>query len=148
MADSTDLVATPRVENPVVEQQRDSDEAYHTVAKNPDVEQQKKEGKSKSPSPSQTLDIQEEPFEFEDAPDGGVKAWLVAAGGSAIFFCCLGFANSFGTFEQYYLTHQLKQRSPDAIAWIGSLSVYMQFASGMLGGPLFDRFGAAVSTPS
>ncbi|CCC07207.1 hypothetical protein SMACR_08588 [Sordaria macrospora] len=148
MADSTDLVATPRVENPVVEQQRDPDEAYHTVAKNPDVEQQKKEGKSKSRSPSQTLDIQEEPFEFEDAPDGGVKAWLVAAGGSAIFFCCLGFANSFGTFEQYYLTHQLKQRSPDAIAWIGSLSVYMQFASGMLGGPLFDRFGAAVIRPA
>lgn len=153
MTDSADLIATPRVENsaaehPAVEQQRDPAEA--TVAKHADIEQQQKEGESKSRSPSQTLDIEEEPLAFEDAPDGGVKAWLVAAGGSAIFFCCLGFANSFGTFEQYYLTHQLKERSPDAIAWIGSLSVYMQFASGMVAGPLFDRFGAAVSvhTPS
>lgn len=147
MTDAADLVAAPRVENPVAEHQRDPDKAHdtHNVTKNPDVEQQKKDGQSESQSPSQTLDIQEEPPAFEDAPDGGVKAWLVAAGGSAIFFCCLGFTNSFGTFEQYYLTHQLQQRSPDAIAWIGSLSVYMQFASGMLGGPLFDRLGVAVS---
>ncbi|PGH07253.1 hypothetical protein AJ80_08039 [Polytolypa hystricis UAMH7299] len=54
--------------------------------------------------------------EFGDAPDGGTEAWLVAAGGSAIFFCCLGFSNSFGTFQEYYMTHQLKGKSPDAIA--------------------------------
>lgn len=34
--------------------------------------------------------------ELEDAPDGGARAWLVAAGGAAIF-CCLGLSNSFGT---------------------------------------------------
>jgi hypothetical protein len=81
---------------------------------------------------------------FEEAPDGGTRSWLVAAGGCAIFFCCLGFANAFGTFEQYYLTHQLQGQSPEAIAWIGSLSAYLQFASGLIGGPLFDRFGAKV----
>lgn len=82
---------------------------------------------------------------LEKAPDGGTKAWLVAAGGFAFCFCCLGFSNSFGTLEQYYLTHQLRDESPDKIAWIGSLSAYLQFASGMVGGPLFDRYGAKVS---
>jgi hypothetical protein len=59
--------------------------------------------------------------EFGDAPDGGLKAWLVAAGGSAIFFCCLGFSNSFGTFVEYYMTNQLQGESLDNIAWIGSV---------------------------
>ncbi|RYP13808.1 hypothetical protein DL767_010587 [Monosporascus sp. MG133] len=66
------------------------------------------------------------------APDGGIEAWLVAAGGSALFFCCLGFSNSFGSFAEYYLRHQLIGDSPDKIAWIGSLSAFLQFAAGMV----------------
>lgn len=81
----------------------------------------------------------------EPAPDGGARAWTVAAGGSAILFCCLGFSNSFGAFEQYYLTHQLRGHSPDKIAWIGSISAFLQFAAGMVGGPMFDRYGSRVS---
>lgn len=81
----------------------------------------------------------------EPAPDGGARAWIVAAGGAAILFCCLGFSNSFGAFEQYYLTHQLQGHSPDKIAWIGSISAYLQFGAGMVGGPMFDRYGSRVS---
>jgi hypothetical protein len=84
------------------------------------------------------------PLNFGDTPDGGTRAWLVAAGGSTVFFCCLGFSNAFGVFEEYYLTHQLREESPNKIAWIGSLSTFVQFAAGVVGGPLFDRFGAWV----
>jgi hypothetical protein len=49
---------------------------------------------------------------LEAAPDGGARAWLVAAGGSSIFFACLGFSDAFGAFEEYYLTHQLSGQSP------------------------------------
>jgi hypothetical protein len=82
--------------------------------------------------------------DFENAPDGGTRAWLIAAGGASILFCCLGLSNSFGAFEQYYLTHQLQGQSPDKIAWIGSVSAFLQFAAGMIGGPMFDRYGAGV----
>ncbi|KAK7924324.1 MFS general substrate transporter [Apiospora marii] len=82
--------------------------------------------------------------EYGAAPDGGPKAWLVAAGGASVFFCCLGFANSFGTFSQYYATHQLPHKTPDDIAWIGSLNSYLQMAMGLFGGPAFDRWGAKV----
>ena len=85
-----------------------------------------------------------QPSEFGEAPDGGLRAWLVAIGGSAICFCCLGFANAFGTFEEYYLRHQLQNESPDNVAWIGSIAAFLQFAAGLVGGPLFDRFGAWV----
>lgn len=82
--------------------------------------------------------------DFEPAPDGGIAAWLAAAGGATIFFCCLGFSNAFGTFQEYYMTHQLSDRSPDDIAWIGSLAAFFQFAIGMVAGPMFDRYGAMV----
>ncbi|KAF4633623.1 hypothetical protein G7Y89_g4496 [Cudoniella acicularis] len=85
---------------------------------------------------------------FDEAPDGGARAWLVAAGSSAIFFCCLGFSNAFGAFEEYYLIHQFREESANTIAWIGSLSGFLQFAAGMIGGPLFDRFGAKVIRPA
>lgn len=94
-------------------------------------------------SPSKSPDTSDHPTTSE-APDGGLQAWIVAAGGSAIFFCCLGFSNSFGTFEQYYLSHQLLGEFPDRVAWIGSLSAFLQFAAGMVGGRMFDRVGAWV----
>ncbi|KAA8646043.1 MCT family MFS transporter [Aspergillus tanneri] len=87
-------------------------------------------------------------LEFEPAPEGGTRAWLVAAGGGAIFFCTLGFCNSFGTFEQYYITHQMQGESASKISWIGSLAAFLQFFSGMVGGPLFDRFGIKIMRPA
>ncbi|PWY94778.1 MFS general substrate transporter, partial [Aspergillus sclerotioniger CBS 115572] len=87
-------------------------------------------------------------FEVGPAPDGGLRAWLVAAGAGSVFFCTLGLANSFGAFEDYYLTHQLKGDTEGAISWIGSLQSFLQFFSGMLGGPLFDRYGAKVFWPA
>jgi hypothetical protein len=82
------------------------------------------------------------PPNFGEAPDGGPRAWLVATGSAFIFFSALGYTNSFGAFQEYYMTHQLREESPDNIAWIGSLSAFLQFAAGAIGGPLFDRFGA------
>lgn len=48
-------------------------------------------------------------------------------------------------YQDYYLTHQLSDYSSSAIAWIGSVQVFLQYGGGLLGGPLFDRYGAKVS---
>lgn len=79
------------------------------------------------------------------APDGGARAWLVVVGSASIFFSCLGFMNSFGVFQEYYTTNQLRGESPDKVAWIGSLMSFLQFAGGAIAGPLFDRYGTWVS---
>lgn len=71
----------------------------------------------------------------------------MAAGAALITFSGLGFANAFGVFQEYYMAHQLRGESPDTIAWIGSLSSFLQFAAGAIGGPLFDRFGEWVCFP-
>lgn len=81
---------------------------------------------------------------FAPAPDGGLKAWSVAIGGACTTFATLGFANSFGVLQEYYAAHQLSSESADRIAWIGSLSAFLQFAAGTIAGPLFDRYGAWV----
>jgi hypothetical protein len=82
--------------------------------------------------------------EFGPAPDGGTTAWVTALGGFCIFFSCLGFTSCFGVLQEYYSTHQLKDRSPSEIAWIGSVSSFIQFSGGAIGGPMFDRFGVKV----
>jgi hypothetical protein len=80
----------------------------------------------------------------DDYPDGGLRAWLVAAGAAGIFFCTMGYANTFGVFQAYYMYHQLPEHSADEISWIGSIQTFFMLAMGAVGGPLFDRYGAWV----
>ncbi|CAK7216862.1 hypothetical protein SBRCBS47491_002974 [Sporothrix bragantina] len=86
--------------------------------------------------------------DYGPAPDGGWRAWSVAIGAGFITFAALGFANSFGVFQEYYITHQLQHKSPDTIAWIGSCTAFFQFLAGSISGPLFDRYGSWLLRPS
>jgi MFS family permease len=65
-----------------------------------------------------------------------------------VFFCTLGYSNSFGVFQAYYMLHQLQNETPDNIVWIGAIQAFLVFASGIIGGPLFDRYGAWVIRPA
>lgn len=47
-------------------------------------------------------------------------------------------------FQAYYEETLLKTTSPSAISWIGSLQAFFLFGGILLGGPLFDRYGATV----
>ena len=78
------------------------------------------------------------------APEGGLRAWLVVLGSGFVFFSCLGFVNTFGVFQQYYMAHQLRHHTPDNVAWIGSLMAFVQSGAGAITGSLFDRFGNLV----
>ncbi|RSL93770.1 hypothetical protein BHE90_011386 [Fusarium euwallaceae] len=89
-----------------------------------------------------------EKTEENDFPDGGLRAWLVAIGASGAFFCTLGYTNVFGIFQAYYMFNQMPERSADDIAWIGSIQGFLIFATGAVGGPLFDRFGAWLIRPA
>lgn len=93
-------------------------------------------------------DAQTPVSEFGPAPDGGWRAWSVAIGAGFITFAALGFANSFGVFQEYYITHQLSHKSADTIAWIGSCTAFFQFVAGSISGPLFDRYGAWMIRPT
>ncbi|KAJ6093418.1 hypothetical protein N7486_008707 [Penicillium sp. IBT 16267x] len=109
-----------------------------------DVEHAASSGSDKAYSTSEETSLETTP----DAPDSGLKSWLAAVGGSYIFFAALGFANAFGVFEEYYLSHQLIGKSADDVAWIGSLASCLQFAAGEISGLLFYRYGAWVIRPT
>ncbi|EEH11688.1 monocarboxylate permease-like protein [Histoplasma capsulatum G186AR] len=81
-------------------------------------------------------------------PDGGVRAWAVAIGTAGVMFCTFGLANAFGVLQEYYASHQLSSASQSAISWIGSLQICALFSGALVGGPLFDRYGAKVIWPS
>ncbi|OJJ04167.1 hypothetical protein ASPVEDRAFT_54392 [Aspergillus versicolor CBS 583.65] len=80
-------------------------------------------------------------------PDGGLRAWGVAFGTAGIMFSTLGYVNSWGVYQAYYHTHQLHGETASAISWIGSLQSFFLFGSSLVGGPLFDRYGAKVIYP-
>jgi MFS family permease len=58
------------------------------------------------------------------------------------------FAKSFSVFQQYYETHQLSNESSSSISWIGSISIFILLASGLVSGPLFDQHGEKVIYPA
>ena len=61
--------------------------------------------------------------------------------------CTVGFANSFGVFEEYYKENQLADQSQSAISWLGAIEVFFIFAGSIVTGPLLDTFGPEVSHP-
>jgi MFS family permease len=81
-------------------------------------------------------------------PDGGLRAWLVAIGASAAFFCTTGYNSTFGVFAAYYLYNQMPDRTADEIAWIGSLQAFLMLGSGIVVGPLYDRYGQWLFRPA
>lgn len=88
-----------------------------------------------------SLKAEEDLQETDEFPDGGLKAWLVVAGTFSSLFCTLGFSNSFGVFQTYYKLRVMPKEGFDDIAWIGSIQFFLIFAVGVVGGPLFDRYG-------
>jgi MFS family permease len=80
----------------------------------------------------------------EDLPDGGLKAWSVIVGAWCIIFVSFGTFNTFGSFADYLITHQLSNVSPSTISWIGSLQIFLIYVGGLVLGYLFDVYGTRV----
>ncbi|PON22986.1 hypothetical protein TGAM01_v208241 [Trichoderma gamsii] len=75
----------------------------------------------------------------DDAPiDGGAQAWLQVVASFLLYFNHLGLLNSFGAFQSFYETDLLKDSSPSAISWIGSIQIFCLMSVGAIIGPLYD----------
>lgn len=49
-------------------------------------------------------------------------------------------------YQQWYSEHQLKSYTLSNISWIGSVQIFLNFAGGLIGGPVLDRYGSVVGT--
>lgn len=96
-------------------------------------------------------------------PEGGTRAWMVVLGAFCVSFSTFGYMNAFGyavnsscrekrdltdgwhrVYQEYYTEHFLAHESSSNISWIGSVQACFLFSGSLIGGPLFDRYGALV----
>jgi MFS family permease len=47
-------------------------------------------------------------------------------------------------YQQWYSTHELSNYTQSDISWIGSFQIFLNFAGGLVAGPILDRFGYVV----
>lgn len=52
-----------------------------------------------------------------------------------------GWINCIGVFQEYYQTHELRDYSPQAVAWIPSIEAFVMFIGGVWVGRVFDNYG-------
>ncbi|KAJ7926146.1 MFS general substrate transporter [Mycena leptocephala] len=91
--------------------------------------QSSREGLTESSTPQRPYDV----------PDGGLKAWVMVAGGWLVLFSTMGYFHSMASLRDYYVVEYLNNYSPSSIAWIGSFQLMMPFALGLVSGRLFDK---------
>ncbi|KZT35857.1 MFS general substrate transporter [Sistotremastrum suecicum HHB10207 ss-3] len=71
-------------------------------------------------------------------PDGGLEAWLVVAGATALNMASGGFIVAWGLFQAFYENRVLSSHGSAEIAWIGSLQYALGSLPCLLTGRLFD----------
>ncbi|KAL5341036.1 major facilitator superfamily domain-containing protein [Aspergillus crustosus] len=69
------------------------------------------------------------------------RAWMAILGAFLALFCSVGFVNSYGVFQEYYLTHQLAHESESTVAWLGGATIFFFFFVSAISGVLMDLFG-------
>ncbi|KAI0161915.1 putative MFS monocarboxylate transporter [Hypoxylon sp. FL1284] len=84
------------------------------------------------------VEVVETGAEEDVPPDGGLTAWLQVVGSHFLYFNTWGTINMFGVFQTYYEKELLRDMSPSAISWIGSLQSFLLLAVGVVSGPLYD----------
>ncbi|KAH9916394.1 MFS general substrate transporter [Epithele typhae] len=94
--------------------------------------------------PSLKADIEAPTKGSDDSCERGLSAWLTVFGAFLALFCSFGQMNAFGTFQSWYTTHQLSDRHPSTVAWIGSVQLWVFFVSGGFIGRVFDVYGPRI----
>jgi hypothetical protein len=61
--------------------------------------------------------------------ENGIKGWATVFGAFWGLFATAGQLNSFGSYQAYYVKHELSSYSASDVSWIGSLQVWVFFFS-------------------
>ncbi|KAK3328731.1 hypothetical protein B0H66DRAFT_609197 [Apodospora peruviana] len=58
--------------------------------------------------------------------DGGLSGWLAVLGAWLLHFAMVGVMSAFGSYQTFYEFEWLKTYAESAIAWIGSLQLFLE----------------------
>ena len=79
--------------------------------------------------------------DYDTYPEGGLHAWLCVAGGWCAMFAVYGLTNCLGLFLAYYVQGPLKAHDTSTVSWIITVQLYLQSASAIFWGRLYDVYG-------
>ena len=79
--------------------------------------------------PPKVLELPMEANKPHNFPEGGLNAYLTVLGASMALACTFGQLTSFGTYQAWYASHQLRHLPASTISWIGSLQLWIFFFS-------------------
>ncbi|KAF8225737.1 MFS general substrate transporter [Tricholoma matsutake] len=72
-------------------------------------------------------------------PEGGWQAWCVVVGVWLTQFCTLGYNNSYGVYNDFYVREYLNNHYVSSeISWIGSAQLFLAMSTGFFAGRAFD----------
>ena len=111
---------------------------YRPVELSPDIPHDDSRSSEKH-QPSELNQVDEDDF-----PEGGPQAWLVVFGAFSAQFMIFGIINSTGALQDYLSSNQLRDNSPERIAWIFSVELFLAFFCSIYVGGLFDAHGPRV----
>lgn len=131
---------------------RSNDASIIDMERKPDLDDMKLEAQDSQDRASEETSGPEPPTTQQqpafnphaDFKEGGTRGWLTVVGCWCVMFFTFGYLNAFGIYEAYYLETFLKDESPSAVAWIGSIQIFVQFSGSLISGPVCDRFGPQV----
>ena len=75
------------------------------------------------------LDLPIEANKPHNFSEGSLKAYLTVLGAFMSLACTFGQMSAFGTYQDWYASHQLQHLSASTISWIGSLQFWIFFFS-------------------
>ncbi|KAJ3969292.1 MFS general substrate transporter [Lentinula raphanica] len=88
-----------------------------------------------SAEPKQDGDVPASP---QVLPNGGLQAWATVFGAFLIQVCNFGYTSSFGVYQDFYVQNYIRNASPSAISWIGSINAFLLISGGVVAGRLYD----------
>ncbi|OQU98979.1 hypothetical protein CLAIMM_04687 [Cladophialophora immunda] len=77
-------------------------------------------------------------------PEGGKHAWLAVVGAFFACFAAFEMTNAIGAFQNWVMTHQLRDESASAIGWLFGVNSFVLIFCGLFVGPPSDIFGMQI----
>jgi hypothetical protein len=113
------------------------------MANNTDIDSQRRSVETRvvSDTESNNFASQLQHAHRQSQDEGSLDAWLAIAGSFLVYFSSFGIMNSFGYFQDLYVSGFLRDYAASEIALIGTMQLALMYLTGPVVGSLYDAYG-------
>jgi hypothetical protein len=116
------------------------------MANNTDIDSQRRSVETRvvSDTESNNFASQLQHAHRQSQDEGSLDAWLAITGSFLVYFSSFGIMNSFGYFQDLYVSGFLRDYAASEIALIGTMQLALMYLTGPVVGSLYDAYGTKV----